>query len=344
MYCNSCGKPNPDGSAFCSSCGKALAPSPTSPTLSHPAPTVNNRYTTKIDQKNETLSHFRQSWRTLAASPFALVLIICHSVAQLLNIININSLFTSSNEFTSILSMLNSQAENSMNTALSLLQLLIIAPGVLIAISLWMLYADARDRSDRPINTMGLTIIRGTEIAALIFCCILALLAIFSSCNALDELADVKGQYASDIRSALTTAVMTLLAIIAFAIVVYRLTIKLLTTIRESADYCSPNTDYVTSNMVICFIGGGISVISVLSAGITLSTAVSAALPFLFGIMLLKYKQLMTTLYHASIKQHSRGTQNNYASSFVQQSSQHIPAWQRVETEREKAESNTTQD
>lgn len=320
MYCNSCGKPNPDGSAFCSSCGKPLVSTPVSPILSRPTPVLHNSHPTSVDQKNEAHSLFRRSWRTLAASPFALVLIICHSIAQLLNIININSLFTSSNEFASILSMLGSQADSSINTAMSLLQLLIIAPGVLIAISLWMLYADARDLSDRPINTMGLTIIRGTEIGALIFCCISVLLAIFTSCNALNELADVKGQYASDIRSALSSAVFTLLVIIAVAIAVYRFTIKLLSSIREAADFCSPNTDYVISNMVICFIGGGISVISVLSAGITLTTAVSSALPFLFGVMLLKYKQLMTKLYYASTKPHSSGAQNNYASQFVQQS------------------------
>lgn len=344
MYCNSCGKPNPDGSAFCSSCGKALSSAPASPVIPRPTPPIQSSQTAAAVQKNQADSHFRRSWRVFATSPFALALIICHSVTLLLNIIDINSIFTSSEEMMSILSVLGSESKNSINTLMSFVQILIATPGVLIAIGLWMLYVDARDQSDRPINTKGLSLIRGTLVGVLVAYCVFMLFAVFTSCNALDELDKLDGlnnYYASEVRSFYTGLLFGLFIVSILVVVLYRLSIKLVNTVRESADFCSPDTSYVTSVMVICFIGGGLSVIGMFSAGITLPLATSTALPFLFGIMLMKYKQLMTTLHYASAGRYASGAGNNYASQFVQQSSQHIPTWQRVELEREKAQSSS---
>lgn len=47
--------------------------------------------------------------------------------------------------------------------SIGVLQLLIIAPSVLIAVGIWMLYADARQPADQPIKTTAIGLIRGDD-------------------------------------------------------------------------------------------------------------------------------------------------------------------------------------
>ena len=284
MFCNSCGKPNPDGSAFCSSCGKPLAgatqQTPSAPQQKTQPASANYVSTKPSTSAQESISLFRRGWRQMAMEPLALVTVIVHSLSVLVNFIAVNDVI--------------SQMESAMymfGISLDLVKILLIAPGALIAIGMWMLYADALDRSDRPIKTAGLTIILVVEWIMVGLCVIGGFAIVSSGCSAIDDL-----PYYYD-----TSAITRLLACVALGLVVgivlASFIIKLITRIREAADTCSPDTDYVTGIAVLEFISAGIIVIAMIaSSDFSLGTILSAAMPVLFGIMLLRYKEYMEEL------------------------------------------------
>ena len=121
MYCSHCGKPNPDDSAFCSSCGEALV-------------------VVKEDRKSETelimspkeyQEYYRQAWRTFITKPFSLVLLICYSISVILNVIETGKVFSTMGSIVDILSMipfLESFVTENSKLVLLLLQLCLAVP------------------------------------------------------------------------------------------------------------------------------------------------------------------------------------------------------------------------
>ncbi len=280
MYCNSCGKPNPDGSAFCSSCGKPLAgatqqaqPAP------QPAPTNSPAVNKGMDIR-EYDSLFRRTWRQMAAEPFALVLIIVYSINVLVNFIYINDMFSS---LQSLLFM--------SDIPFDLIKFLLVAPGVLTAIGMWMLYADAQDRSDRPIKTTGLTMVLVVQYIGLAVLCIGGFGTLISSCSTINDLP--YWYNTDDLTRGMAIYALILVAVIA----VMSFYIKLIRNIRDAADSCSPNTDCAMGIAVLEFISAGILAIVMITSGdFSIGAIMNAAMPVLVGIMLLTYKEYMQDL------------------------------------------------
>lgn len=334
MYCNACGKPNPDGSAFCSSCGKPLDPTSTV----QPTPAQSVRPSTQPISKpagttvlTDFRSHFRKSWREFATTPLALALIICHSVGVLLNFIDLDTTMESMEVLLDTLNALNSSQTGSGNFVMTLMQILLIAPGVLTALGLWMLYMDARDQSSRPINVTGLKVIMGLQSTTMVLYCLYVFVLFCTSCSAAQELSG-NGYLASAARTAINTAMAVVVIVGGLGIAFFWLTIKFIISVRDCAECCEPDTKYVKGFAVLEFISGGLSALIMLSYGITLSMVVSCALPFLFGVILLKYKDLMETLSweQANFEAQYEATQT------VQ--SQYIPTWKRMEMEKKSAD------
>lgn len=308
MFCNACGHPNPDGSSFCSSCGKpinSISPAPvrqqnSSPQFAAASSRNGTANTQKTEDKRpaEIFSElFRRSWRELATSPFALVLIITYSVSVLLSAIELQSLFEDLDGLTELLGVLSffgSDLFEKLDTSLTLIQLLISTPGILTALALWLLYADARDLSaTRPIKTMPFTLIKGVMIGIIVafYFCIASVL--FTSCSIMAEL-DLNN---SSARSAISGMICGLLVAAVVCGIYYRFAWNLVNTVKDSADYCTIDTSYIKGFAVYFYIAGGLSVIGMLSVGITLNLLVSCALPFMYAVMLQKYEAFMKMLY-----------------------------------------------
>lgn len=339
MFCNACGKPNPDGSAFCTSCGNKLPPSYATQTAPPPRQPINSLHTSTT--ANNEIDLFRSHWRTLASSPFVLIVLICHSISVLLGMYEMNSAFSDSKALLQYIGSPSSAIRNY-DLIVTLIQLFIAAPGVLIAIGLWISYADGRNSPAMPINTTGIKLILGTTIAQLVLLCLSCTYLIFTFISAISE-TDKLG-YSLILKETLTKAVFIILIAMVVGIFLYRLYIKLLCTVRDAADLCYPTTEHVIPAAVVEFICAGFLIIATLSNGITVSLLLSCALPIMFGILLLQYKQTMDTI---SIKRTDPSAltptqayetfSNVYSSKQTAHSTEYVPAWKRAELEKETA-------
>lgn len=313
MYCNWCGKPNPDGSAYCSSCGKVItmgtqqaqsAEQPAEQPVVQPAvqpvvqPTVQPAvqstvrptpvYTEPEEDDTEVIeydSYFRQTWRQLAVEPLVLVTLIAFSLSVVLNFMSINNTFS---QIESIFKMIGASSD------LGIVKILMIAPSALIAIGMWMLYVDAQDRSDRPIKTTGLTIIMVVEWVALACVALLGLAVLVPSCSALSEMS---GRYYSA-ASTLTQVVAILMLGLVVVIIILFAFIKLIKGMQDAATSCTPNTTCVMGAAVVEFLLAGLMTFAmVFLKTFSFDMILSVAMPILFGSVLIKYKQCMEELH-----------------------------------------------
>lgn len=336
MYCNTCGKSNPDGSAFCTSCGKPLSPTfAQQPTPTRPVRPVEPPVSAQ-DSGPELMdfrSHFRSSWREFAATPLALALIICHSVSVLLGMIELAAMMDSLGMVYDVMRLMGLSGGGAEEKFwLNLILIMLVAPGVLIAVGLWKLYVDARGESDRLINVNGLKLIKGVHITQMALSC-LSVIFYYSTAQELTG----SGYLVEELQKE-----MILFAIVEGLVIAYLwIVIKFIGLVQDCAELCEPNTKYAKGLAVVEFICGGVAVLGMLSMELTLITVVNAAMLLLSGVVLLKYKDLMETLlwdqkqydaqYEATRTLNRSRTQNEQ--SAVQH--QPIPTWKRVEMERE---------
>ncbi|MBQ2893655.1 MAG: zinc-ribbon domain-containing protein [Oscillospiraceae bacterium] len=304
MFCNHCGKPNPDGSKFCSSCGQPIS----SASAAQPAPRPAAPTATVSTQPAYTLAsfdkRFRIAWREFASSPFSLILLIFHSVCTVLTIFVVSDAFEELESAFEILEMLESDVGSGGSFLLTLIQILLCAPAVLISVGMWMMYVDSLDQSDRILNTKGLSVIYWVQIGSAICSGLTFLLLFVSLVNLSGELNDLKQYYGnysasiSTISNLLTWGYIILFVGIIVAILLFRLVINLINSIRDSADYCDYSIDYVVPMAVVQFISGGLNIISLFTTEVTFIGLLTSTLPILFGIMLIRYKRFMENLYY----------------------------------------------
>lgn len=301
MFCNHCGNPNPDGSAFCSTCGKRIvapstlktaqqpaaqpAPQPAAQTVrpaAQPTPTA----TVKPEAKAlETFqNHFRSTWRDFVCSPLALVIFVCYSLSALITLIQVNSIFE---DFEWILSLLIDGSD----FILTLLKIVICAPSILISIGMWMLYADSADRSGRPINLSGLKLIHWVNTINLIILCVCGALAFIGLIGLFSDVYE-------DLIGQLIIYIVIMIIIVTLGILLLRTYINMINGMYEAAESCEYSIDYVTAVGVLQYIFGGLSAISLLYSGLTFAGVLSCATSIMFGVLLTKYKSMMEDLYY----------------------------------------------
>lgn len=326
MFCNHCGKPNPDGSKFCSSCGHPIVtatapqpkPAPTPQPAPHPAAPASTPYTKPAYTLDAFDKRFRVAWREFASSPFALLLLIFHSVCTVLNIVQVAEAFDGLESVFELLDYVDSDLGSDGSFVLALIQIVLCAPGILIAIGMWMTYADSLDQSDRPLNTKGLSVIYWVQIGTAILYG-LAMLCVFVSLiklsGELNEMQRYYGSYYSEVSSVLTWCYIILIVVTIVAVLLIRLVINLIDSVRDAADYCNFSIDYVVPMAVVEFIASGISIVSLFTTEVTFIGLLTTALPILFGIMLLRYKSFMESLYYEkeALKANERVRSNPWA-------------------------------
>lgn len=281
MYCNKCGNPIPNGSISCAVCDQPLQTAcdrPESSTSSEalsiiqPMPSASAR-----SPRNLFFEQFRIAWRRLAASPLALALVITQTVSVVLFFIELRITFQellSEVAFLSLLSSANGDPLAFLETAFTVILLLCSTPGVLTAIGLWMLYADAHDLSARPLHTAGLTLIKCVTIGLIAVFCIAMLVVFITVFSAKDELASIGTLMADTILGDLTDRVfnaiiLTLLIVSIAAGLLFYCILLLIDTVWGCAKHSVPDMNYATGLAIAEFVIGGLSVIGMLYTQIT---------------------------------------------------------------------------
>ena len=335
MFCNQCGTEIIGSNRFCSNCGAAVQQVTAAP-ASRPAATVPEKTWPEV---------FREGWRGFVASPLVLVMIICFSVVQLLNLFTMDSAMDALNILGGAGSSGMEAAMNVITSKLKNLGVLMLLPGILMAIGMWMVYIDSSNHSMEPIRTGGLTLIQTVfilELASLVFLMIFAL-ATLSTLESQLGISDSSS--ASSVLSTLRTTIVVVLILVA---VVFGLVITMLAKMRQTAVDCDPQgTGLVYAMGILTIISGVISVISLFSSDLTLAGVANCAYTLLLGIVLCKYKHVMEDLEYIyrtrdfGKSSASRGPGGvsaypggNAPSPNVRQSVQdngYVPTWKRVQ-------------
>ena len=345
MYCNSCGKPNPDDSIFCSSCGKVLKS------------TLENQAVAKSDSEQkekmtleEYKKYFCQSWRVLITKPLALVSLICYSVSVILYALEANDLFSTMDsviDMLNVLPFLESSTIKDSQTILFLVQLCAIAPGVLSAVGLWMLYADAWEQSNLPINIKGFEWIRRGYATAMAVGCLGVLICLPMYFSVMGEMSGDNNSVAFGLKSSLTSAILLVIIQMISTVLISRTLIKLLDTIRCTVERCTPYDDYIKVVMIIEFVYGSLVLVEMVTSEITFGGVAMCVTPFLFGVWLLQYRNFLTEMNAEYVQDDSKWNPkaevtwethkgNQIACDDRQNADKtYIPAWKRVEMAKE---------
>ncbi len=311
MYCNQCGNPNPDNSKFCSSCGqpiqkiemktsaepqpvKSAEPQPvkqTQPKQEANAPRVSDNtdkataqkdsYQKRVETKEAFSSRFCVAWRNFMTSPLVLATLITYTLFAVVILLGAATV-------TDALFEIDGIFFNFDNTdgLYFVLFIAIIAPVILFGAGLWMIFYDAYDQSSRPINITGLQIIKGTLVGVLSVSCFMLFISFIASL-ATDDLSFSFVDYDS---------VMSVVILVALVTVFYVFTFKLLNNIMGIAEYCIPDVSYLVGYAIAILVAAGLELVVMLSNGFNIIMLLSCAVLIMFGIALLYFRELMSTL------------------------------------------------
>ena len=348
MSCGSCGSYNPDENAFCTSCGKALsrpaAPQqsdtpPAEPQQSYEQPTGSGTFS----QSNSFESNFRRSWREFASAPFALILLIIYTLSVAINTIEISDLYKQAEDLLKL-----AGEKSSLETVLT--YIVAIVPGILIAIGMWMLYIDSVRKTDMPLNVNGLRLIQVVYTVLLVLYCLELVNAILKFVKALDDVPKEYVEYMfKNLMEEAGGWLLLIIGIMIMLIVAMVKIIKMTIAMRQSAEFCFPDTDHVVFVTAFLFVVGASPILLVLWVSaeynlpldsvdlseIPLYVWLSLAMPFLFGAMLIKYKGLMRRLFSEKISLQGSAIYSQMTESNVTTNDNRNSSWMQEEEQKQ---------
>lgn len=285
MYCTHCGSSVPDGAAFCGKCGNKLKEQ------TPPAPAPASREPDSWD------SYFLQRWKTFLSSPLILILLVCVTLTQILG--------AAADPMSVAFQLMDSlgipdayyiNELNDVSNFLDSVRLLTMLPGILVVISLWMLFWNGRKGGPR-LSTAGLTIIQVVQVVLLVLLC-LAFGILIVGLFMLNGTGD-SSYYDPNFEALLTATTITSVVAGILSVVIYSKILTAVKTAKHSLRDLVPAHDGARFVGVACIIGGVVTALMVLptiSYGINLSLVLNAASCFLYGGAAFSYRTLMEEL------------------------------------------------
>lgn len=296
--CKVCGKENPDNVDFCTSCGGTLF-SPVEPKPSELA--------------EETLfeRYFRESWRQFVRSPLPLLFVLCYSVCVLLKWFNQEATFQEVEKIVHSMGGWSLSLLSYRNIILTVVHIIEMLPGTLMALGMWAIYADAWDKTDRPIRLGALKFIAILQVANFVVICLVFGFAILISGRAL----------------------LLVVVLAGLILTMYWLMTATALSVRNVVQNYTPDSRYIKALAIVEFILAGLNVLSVVSGNASngLGGFLNGVLSFLLGSVLLQYKEFMDKINCKYVE-----TETETGPVTIEQ--EQIPAWKRVQMEKENSE------
>lgn len=338
MFCSNCGSQVVGNGKFCTVCGKAIVNN------SAPVPAVPQSYVPtphRVAQENKERKWedmFREGWRTFFGSPTVLITAIFYTAVQLVSLISMNSTMNSMDSMFESLGV-NSSQVSEITSSMGIVSFLALVPGILTVIGMWLVYADSKSHYSAPINTTGLSLIKGIQIfsvAALVVAMIIMLTTLGSVEDKLSS-----HQVSSAVSTAKTIIIVVMLACFAF----YGFIIYAINGMKQTADYCTPVRAGTAMGLgVVSIIFGALSLLGLLSAGFTLSGFMSSGASIMLGVVLCQYKTAMDELGYTKTAHYSNKNSISAISAYPTgnvvspnlaarpvQTNEYVPAWKRVQ-------------
>lgn len=298
MFCPNCGSPVPDNASFCGKCGNRLneeQPIPAHKPIPTPTPAPAPHEPKSWDE------YFLQRWKDFLSSGLVMTLLCCATLAQLLG--------AASNPMESIYDVMENfgvpyyyyaDTLGGVSTMLNSFKLIAMVPGILTVVSLWLMFVDARKGGPR-LSTTGMTIIQVLQIIGLVGVCLIFgifLLALLAAMSEINSYSSYYG-YSSGASTGMGTAMVIVIAIGALVIFLYAKILAAIKSVKYTLTNFIPSYDSMMLVGVLSIISGTISALGVLgtlSYGFSLSLVLNAAVPILYGIVAIAYKNLMEEL------------------------------------------------
>ena len=293
--CPGCGNPIPEDATFCPHCGKPLAEADTGPRYQNepgtPPPAPGGAEPPAI-----------RTLRQLGCSPLYLTVTIGYTVTLVSNLLSLLLMNTGLMREDSALvasltgaTGLTGDVGGAMDTAVwSSLVWSVIAqiPAILVVVSLWMLYASARDCSGAPLKTAGLTIIRVIQIIVLVVVGIMMVLMLGLMGIALTTVGFGDN---SEVFTPLVGMMMFILVVAAVLVILYGVQfIRTVDSIRKTI-WTGTLQGNISAYVAVCSILGGIVMVFNVLLGLlarapfTALSGVSGAVSGIsFGILLFR--------------------------------------------------------
>ena len=315
MFCKQCGTEIGQNDRFCPGCGAPVeAPAPTVAPEPSPyaAPAVGNPLL------------------KTSASPLFLIAVICASVVALLQVINLFASISTMRDYVDYMEWMGADrdtiaAMNGTQVISIVITLGALTITAILLIGLWMTYAGGVGRGNMPRLVSGLKLIRGSVMAQMIYMIVLLAFltiiflllsvlggAIGSAIGSLNPYSsyydyyDPYDYYSAKAAASMVTVVgivglIFVLGVGALMVIFYVKARKAvgyaLTTAQTGAVAGAPSMYLI----VMCFISGGLSLVSLLvllafsaavelTALLVLSTVAAAAQAILFGVVTAQYR------------------------------------------------------
>ena len=294
MFCTNCGKENQDGMRFCQYCGTPL-------TQGRPAPQP-DAYVPQMPM----VSPVMQALKRLASSPLYITAAVAYSCAILFNVLG--AVTGGNANLLSYLSMLNDLGVSTreldyalgsvMGTlgGVSLVSVLLgQVPSILVAVGIWMVFAGAVDRSGRPMQTGGLTLIRVIQIISLVGQILLVFLLEILLIAATVGIS----RYSDDVVPVMVTAMVLVILIMGLGILYSFKLVQTLGTMQRTIRTQKPLTRISGYVAVLAIVVGVFTLLTVLVAGgffSALAILCSAVASICFGVFLFQYRSSMQDL------------------------------------------------
>lgn len=283
MFCEKCGKQNPENAAFCSNCGATMATQPV-----NEQPTQQQNYEQSYQQPRKVYSSnpVINAIKKVASSGVSLAAIICLTVCLAMSFIGVFSIAGSFDAVVETFEMfgLDYRQIQMFDTIMDVVESTTVASGIIalipviiVVIGFWLIFASARDTNNQGMKTAGLTVLKVMSIIQLVFFCIgmglVLILLLIATFAVLVESTAVGG---------IMFVIMLLAAgVFVVELLVYVKAISTINTIKASLLSGNNIAKISMYLIVMLYIMGGISILSFSLAGILQGVAY-----ILFGVTL----------------------------------------------------------
>ncbi len=301
MFCKRCGTQNPDNANFCQGCG-----SPLNKTTQQ---TTENSYQSPPPRPNPAVYSEPSPGTPLAAlrkvassglfrfTAFAFCTLVLSNILVLLD----NSYMWG--VFTEIFRNVDPDMVNEASAYLGSINLVsaIVSsiPSIFVAIGLWMTYATAASKKDKPFNTAGLTMINAIYTIELVAVCILLAL-----CMVALLIASVTSSNSED---AMLAFMIVIVMDIVFGVIIFWLAMILKSINAAKTAAHEEHGKHIGKNAsafvgVLCYIAGVINILSAIFSLMSLSItgfcncAIGTMVQICFGVLIFRFRGEMKRL------------------------------------------------
>ncbi|MCD7823063.1 MAG: zinc ribbon domain-containing protein [Oscillospiraceae bacterium] len=294
MFCSKCGTENPDNANFCQGCGSPLTnPAQQAAENLYQSPPVPNPTVCSEPTAQSPLEALRKVATSVLFrfTAFAFCSLILSNILVLLDSSYIWGAFTEI--FRNVDPEMVNEASSYIGSFSIITAIISQIPYVLIAIGLWVTYAAAAGKKDKPFNTAGLTMIKVIYVIELVAVCVLLAL-----CMVAMLIASITADNSKDAMMVFgfVIALDIIFGVIIFwlAMIIKSLNAAKTAAHEESGKHLGKNASAFVG--ILCYIAGVINILSAILSIMSFSIvafcncAIGAVVQFCFGVLIFRFR------------------------------------------------------